>query len=127
MTDITQRLLVERRQRQDAQPGPVPHPRLRIGGTGCGEPTATSPTCNPRQRGVNRPQPVPPVAPQPGACQRHAEALLLWPGAILPIATHEMQTRPGGEWTPVCLDCLSQIQGLASRYGALITARPIKK
>jgi len=96
---IAQRLAIERRQRQDALN---------------------------RQAARVRPA-LPPVAPQPGTCQRHAEALLLWPGATLPIGTHEMQTRPGGEWTPVCLDCLSQIQGLASKYGAMISARPIKR
>ena len=95
---ITQRLAIERRQRQDALNRQAARPAL------------------------------PPVAPQPGTCQRHAEALLLWPGAILPKATREFQSRPDSPWVQVCPDCAMQLQSLASKFGASqIRWRPIKE
>ena len=101
MTDlITQRLAIERRQRQDAL----------------------------NRQAARVPPPLPPVAQPEGTCQRHAEALLLWPGATLPKATREFQSRPDSPWVQVCPDCAMQLQSLASKFGASqIRWRPIKE
>ena len=96
MSDLDKRLLVERRQRQDSLN---------------------------RQAALRAKPPLPPVAPQPGTCARHQEALLLWDSAILPLATEEMQTRPDGPWVPVCSSCASSIRDAISRFGGGVVFR----